>query len=176
MFASTEGMLIVGIDPGLTRTGFGAVKQTGSSVEVVAAGIFHTSKELPAAGRLESLYADITELIEEVRPRVMAMERVFTNRNRLTATRVGQASGVVMLAAAQAGIEVYEYSPSAVKAIVTGDGSASKIQVQQMVARRLGLVTVPSPADIADALAIALCHMQSTGNRVGRLVAAHGGR
>jgi crossover junction endodeoxyribonuclease RuvC len=97
------------------------------------------------------------------------------NRNRMTATRVGQASGVVMLAASLAGIEVFEYSPSAVKAIVTGDGSASKVQVQQMVARRLGLASVPSPADTADALAIALCHMQSMGNLVGRLTAAHGG-
>lgn len=167
---------MIGIDPGLTTTGFGAVRKTGSRVEVLAAGVIRTCKELPAAGRLESLYVDMTELIADVRPEVMAVERVFVNRNRLTATRVGQASGVVMLAASLAGIDVFEYTPSAIKAIVTGDGSASKVQVQQMVARRLGLAAVPSPADTADALAIALCHMQSMGNMVGRLTAIHGGR
>ena len=168
-------MLVIGIDPGLTTTGFGAVRKTGGTVEVVVAGVIRTDKDLPAARRLAGLYTDMTELIGDVRPEVMAVERVFVNRNRMTATRVGQASGVVMLAGALAGIEVFEYSPSAVKAIVTGDGSASKVQVQQMVARRLGLASVPSPADTADALAIALCHMQSMGNLVGRLTAAHGG-
>jgi crossover junction endodeoxyribonuclease RuvC len=168
-------MLVIGIDPGLTTTGFGAIRKAGSRVDVIAAGVIRTDKDLPTSSRLESLYVDITELIEDVRPGVMAVERVFMNRNRMTATRVGQASGVVMLAASLAGIEVFEYSPSAVKAIVTGDGSASKVQVQQMVARRLGLASVPSPADTADALAVALCHMQSMGNLVGRLTAAHGG-
>ena len=167
-------MLVIGIDPGLTTTGFGAIRKAGSRVDVIAAGVIRTDKDLPTSSRLESLYVDITELIEDVRPGVMAVERVFMNRNRMTATRVGQASGVVMLAASLAGIEVFEYSPSAVKATVTGDGSASKSQIQQMVARRLGLVAVPKPADTADALAIALCHMQSMGNRVGQLTAAHG--
>lgn len=168
-------MPVIGIDPGLTTTGFGAVK-AGSRVEVLAAGVIRTDKDLPTARRLESLYVDMTELIADVRPEVMAVERVFMNRNRLTVTRVGQASGVVMLAASLAGIDVFEYTPSAIKAIVTGDGSASKVQVQQMVARRLGLSAVPTPADTADALAIALCHMQSMGNMVGRLTAIHGGR
>ena len=116
-------MFVIGIDPGLTTTGFGVLRKAGGSVEVVAAGVIRTDPELAAAGRLQSLYRDMTELIEDVRPEVMAVERVFVNRNRVTATRVGQASGVVMLAAAVAGIEVFEYSPSAVKAIVTGDGS-----------------------------------------------------
>ena len=169
-------MLVIGIDPGLTTTGFGVVRNVGSSVEVVSVGVIRTDRDDPAARRLAGLYLDIVELIEEIRPEVMAVERVFMNRNRLTATRVGQASGVLMLAASLAGIEVFEYSPSAVKAIVTGDGSASKSQVQQMVARRLSLAKVPSPVDAADALAIAMCHMQSMGNRVGRLTAAHGAR
>lgn len=168
-------MLVIGIDPGLTTTGFGVIRKTGNRVEVVAAGVIRTDRERSASDRLASLYSDIVELIEDVRPEVMAVERVFMNRNRMTVTRVGQASGVAMLAAALAGLEVFEYSPSAVKAIVTADGSASKVQVQQMVARRLGLRVAPSPPDVADALAIALCHMQSMGNRVGRLTAAHGG-
>lgn len=169
-------MFVIGIDPGLTTTGFGAVRRIGNSVEVVAAGVMRTDPALTPASRLAGLYRDMSEMIEDVRPDVMALERVFVNRNRLTATRVGQASGVLMLAAAQAGIEVFEYSPSAIKAIVTGDGSASKGQVQAMVARRLGLASVPKPADTADALAIAMCHMQSMGNLVGRLTAAQGAR
>ena len=147
---------------------------SGNRAEVLAVGVIRTDRDRSASGRLAILYTDIVDLIEDVRPEVVAIERVFVNRNRMTATRVGQASGVVMLAASLAGLEVFEYSPSAVKAIVTGDGSASKVQVQQMVARRLGLASAPSPPDAADALAIALCHMQSRGTRIGRLAAAHG--
>ena len=165
-------MLVIGVDPGLTTTGFGVVRAGAGSPDVRAAGVIRTEAGLPTATRLDVLYQDIRELIEEVRPEVMAIERVFVNRNRLTATQVGQASGVIMLAASRAGLEVFEYSPSAVKAIVTGDGRASKKQVQQMVARRLGLRQAPAPADAADALAIALCHMQSMGNRLGRVEAA----
>lgn len=165
-------MLVIGVDPGLTTTGFGVVRTGAGSPAVKAAGVIRTEAGLPTATRLDVLYQDIVELIEEVRPEVMAIERVFVNRNRLTATQVGQASGVIMLAASRAGLEVFEYSPSAVKAIVTGDGRASKKQVQQMVARRLGLRQAPAPADAADALAIALCHMQSMGNRLGRVEAA----
>lgn len=167
-------MFVIGIDPGLTTTGFGAVRNGAGALQVKAAGVIRTEAGLPTAARLSTLYGDVLELIEEVGPEVMAIERVFVNRNRLTATQVGQASGVIMLAASLAGLEVFEYSPSAIKAIVTGDGRASKAQVQQMVARRLGLRTAPKPADAADALAIALCHMQSMGNRLGRLQAARG--
>ncbi len=162
----------MGVDPGLTTTGFGVVRTRAGSPDVRAAGVIRTEAGSPTATRLGVLYQDFRELIEEVRPEVMAIERVFVNRNRLTATQVGQASGVIMLAASRAGLEVFEYSPSAVKAIVTGDGRASKKQVQQMVARRLGLRPAPAPADAADALAIALCHMQSMGNRLGRVEAA----
>lgn len=164
-------MLVIGIDPGLTTTGFGVVRTSAGSPDVRAAGVIRTDAGLPTSTRLAVLYKDIGELIEEVRPEVIAVEQVFVNRNRLTATQVGQASGVILLAAARAGLEVFEYSPSAVKAIVTGDGRASKAQVQQMVARRLGLRKAPKPADAADALAIALCHMQSVGNRIGRVEA-----
>ncbi len=167
-------MLVLGVDPGLTTTGFGAVAREVNTVRAVVAGVIRTDKDLPAAVRLARLYTDMVDLIEEVTPEVVAIEQVFVNRNRLTASRVGQASGVVMLAASLAGLEVFEYTPSAVKAVVSGDGSASKRQVQVMVARRLGLAAVPSPADTADALAIALCHLQSMGSLVGRLAAAHG--
>lgn len=165
-------MFVLGVDPGLTATGFGVVRKRGSSLEVTAAGVIRTDPALSAPGRLADLYADFAALVEETRPEAAAVERVFINKNRLTATRVGQASGVVILAAAQAGVEVFEYTPTAVKAVVTGDGAASKVQVQQMVCRRLGLAAAPSSADAADALAVAVCHLQSTGTRVGRLAAA----
>ena len=166
-------MFVLGVDPGLTTTGFGAVRRTAGLLEVMAAGVIRTDSGLPPPGRLADLYTDFAALIDEVRPEVVAVEQVFVNKNRMTATRVGQASGVLMLAAALAGIEVFEYTPSAVKAVVTGDGSASKTQVQQMVARRLGLSKLPSPADTADALAVAMCHIQSMGTRVGRLAAIY---
>ncbi|MCY3580114.1 MAG: crossover junction endodeoxyribonuclease RuvC [bacterium] len=165
---------MIGIDPGLTTTGFGAVHRRSNSYEVGKAGVIRTDTDLPFATRLATLFDDMTELLEEVGPEVMAMERVFVNRNLRTATQVGAASGVIMLAAARAGLEVFDYTPTAVKAIVTGNGRASKVQVQQMVARRLGLDRIPSPADTADALAIALCHIQSLGNRLGQVKAAMG--
>ncbi len=165
-------MFVLGVDPGLTATGFGVVRKRGSSFEATAAGVIRTDPALSAPGRLADLYADFAALVEETQPEAAAVERVFINKNRLTATRVGQASGVVILAAAQAGVEVFEYTPTAVKAVVTGDGAASKVQVQQMVCRRLGLAAAPSSADAADALAVAMCHIQSTGTRVGRLAAA----
>ncbi|MXZ05925.1 MAG: crossover junction endodeoxyribonuclease RuvC [Acidimicrobiia bacterium] len=167
-------MFVIGIDPGLTTTGFGTVHRKLNSYEVGKAGVIRTDKGQPFATRLATLFDDMTDLIEEVGPEVMAMERVFVNRNLRTATHVGAASGVIMLAAARAGLEVFDYTPTAVKAIVTGNGRASKVQVQQMVARRLGLDRIPSPADTADALAIALCHIQSLGNRLGQVKAAMG--
>jgi crossover junction endodeoxyribonuclease RuvC len=99
-------------------------------------------------------------VIAEADPQAIALESVFTNRNLQTAIAVGRASGVAILAAAEAGLEVYEYVPTAVKSAVTGDGSANKAQVQQMVARLLHLDKPPRPADAADALALALCHLR----------------
>jgi crossover junction endodeoxyribonuclease RuvC len=157
-------MFVLGIDPGLTTTGYGAVRRAGGRSEAVAVGVIRTSTALPLAQRLLELHRDLTGLIDDIHPEVVAIEQVFVNRNLSTATNVGRASGVILLAAAAAGLEVAEYSPSAVKATVTGDGSADKRQVKEMVSRRLGLATPPSPADAADALAIALCHLQSSGH------------
>ena len=159
-------MFVLGIDPGLTTTGYGGVRRTAGSVSAVTVGVIRTDKDLPVAQRLLELHRDLSTLIEETQPEAMALEQVFVNRNLATATNVGRASGVALVVAAAAGVEVFEYSPSAVKATVTGDGSADKRQVQHMVARRLGLGTAPSPADAADALAIALCHLQSPASRV----------
>lgn len=158
-------MFVLGIDPGLTTTGYGAVRRDGASVEAVSVGVIRTHKDLPVARRLLELHRDLASLIDELEPEVVALEQVFVNRNLATATNVGRASGVVLLAAAAAGLEVFEYSPTAVKATVTGYGAAGKRQVQDMVARRLGLASAPSPADAADALAIALCHLQNPASR-----------
>lgn len=159
-------MFVLGIDPGLTRTGYGLVLR-GHPHRPVAVGVVRTSPDAPMAQRLAELHADLCALIAEHRPDVMAVEQVFTNRNLQTALSVSRASGMALLAAAQAGIPVTEYTPTAVKAAVTGDGGADKRMVADMVVRRLGLGERPRPADAADALAVALCHLQSMRMRIG---------
>ncbi len=152
-------MFVLGIDPGLSVTGYGLVEGT-QPPRAVKAGVIRTDRALATPKRLLELHNSLVDLLEETRPEAVAMETLFTNRNLQTATSVGRASGVVLLAAARAGVPVNEYVPTAVKSAVTGDGSADKAQVQAMVARLLRLATPPSPADAADALAIALCHLR----------------
>ncbi len=153
-------MFVLGIDPGLTRTGYGLVAR-GRPPRVVAAGVIRTDRDRPDAERLAELFDDLTAVIAEHRPGVVAIERIFTNRNLQTALGVVRASGVALLAAAQAGIPVVEYPPTTIKLAITGDGNATKAMVTAMVTRRLGLAAPPRPADTADALAVALCHLQS---------------
>lgn len=153
-------MFVLGIDPGLTRTGYGLVRR-GRGLEAVAAGVIRTDPDRPMAERLVELERDLAGVIADHRPDVAAIERVFTNRNRQTAIGVGRASGVAMLVAARAGLEVAEYSPNEVKLAVAGDGAATKPALASMVARRLAVGVVGGPADVADALAIAICHLQS---------------
>jgi crossover junction endodeoxyribonuclease RuvC len=155
-------MFVLGIDPGLTTTGYAVVDADGLRPRAVAAGAIRTTPGLPDGVRLAELFRDLSEVISQYRPAEMAMEQVFVNRNLQTATAVGRATGVVLLAAAQAGVPSFEYTPSAVKMAVTGCGDAGKDQVQEMVARRLGLARAPRPADAADALAVVLCHLQSS--------------
>jgi len=153
-------MFVLGIDPGLSATGYGVV-ESGHPPTAVIAGVIRTDTEASMADRLADLFTELTQVIEDTRPDVVALETVFTNRNLQTAISVGRASGVAMLAAARAGLPVSEYVPTAVKSAITGDGSASKAQIQQMVARLLRLAEPPRPADAADALAIALCHLRA---------------
>ncbi len=155
-------MFVLGIDPGLTTTGYAIVEAGGPKPRAVAAGAIRTTPGLPDGTRLRELFRDIVEVIGEYQPSEMAMERVFANRNLQTATAVARATGVALLAAAEAGVPSFEYTPTAVKMAVTGCGDADKEQVQTMVARLLGLAKAPSPADAADALAVALCHLQSS--------------
>jgi crossover junction endodeoxyribonuclease RuvC len=152
-------MFVLGIDPGLSVTGYGLV-EGGHPPRAHLAGVIRTDPRLSTPGRLLELYTGLRRVIAESDPQAVAIESVFTNRNLQTAVAVGRASGVAILAAAEAGLEVYEYVPTAVKSAVTGDGSANKAQVQQMVARLLHLDRPPRPADAADALALALCHLR----------------
>lgn len=156
----TEHMFVLGIDPGLSTTGYGIV-EAGSRPQAIAAGVIRTDRSLRLADRLLELHRDLTAVIEEYRPASAAIEQVFVNRNLQTATSVARASGVALVAMAAAGLRVTEYTPSAVKMALTGFGAADKRQVQEVVAMRLRLETPPTPADAADALAIALCHVQA---------------
>jgi crossover junction endodeoxyribonuclease RuvC len=153
-------MFVLGIDPGLSATGYGVV-ESGHPPTAVLAGVIRTDPGKGMAERLGELYVGLTQVIADTKPDVVALETVFTNQNLQTAISVGRASGVALLAAARAGLAVSEYVPTAVKSAITGDGSASKAQIQQMVARLLRLAEPPKPADAADALAIALCHLRA---------------
>jgi len=157
-------MFVLGIDPGLSATGY-AVLSDEARPRAVAAGALRTDPGDPVQVRLAELFRDVEQLIVEFDPTEVAIEQIFVNRNLQTATSVGRASGVILLAAARAGLPVHEYTPSAVKMAVAGVGNAAKTQVQAVVARRLGLSEAPRPADAADALAVALCHVQSSSLR-----------
>jgi len=162
-----EHMFVLGIDPGLSATGFGLVEAARPPV-AHHAGVIRTDPKNDTPSRLAELYEGLTHVFAEHRPDRVALETLFTNRNLQTAISVGRASGVALLVAAQFGVPVSEYVPTAVKSAITGDGSASKAQVQAMVARLLRLSEAPRPADAADALAIALCHVQASGVEVSR--------
>jgi crossover junction endodeoxyribonuclease RuvC len=151
-------VFVLGVDPGLTRCGYGAVQRVPSGLRAAAAGVLTTPAGAPLHRRLAELQAGIRQLLDELRPSAVAVERVFLTANARTAMSVGQASGVVLAEAAAAGCAVVEYTPSQVKASVTGDGAADKEQVQRMVQAVLGLAERPRPADAADALALAICH------------------
>jgi crossover junction endodeoxyribonuclease RuvC len=153
-------MFVIGIDPGLTSTGYGLVRRA-PVLEPVAAGVIKTGPGDPVGVRLAELYDELAGLIRLHRPQAMAIEQVFTNLNRRTAIGVGRAAGVAILAAAHCQLEVFEYTPTRVKSAVAGDGEAGKHAVQTMVAKRLRLKELPSPPDAADALAVAICHLQS---------------
>lgn len=152
---------VMGVDPGLTWTGFGVIEARRGSTAAVAEGRIATEKERPAPQRLAELFEGLTVAIEQWRPGAIAVERVFVNLNTRTAVGAIQASGVALLAAGRSGIPVHEYTPLEVKQAVVGTGAASKEQVRFMVARILGLGSGPKTADAADALAVAICHVNS---------------
>ena len=153
---------VLGIDPGVSRCGYGAVQRVGAAIDAVADGVLTTdpAEDLPA--RLATLAGDVEALVAEVRPSAVAVERVLFQNNVKTAISVGQASGLALAIAARSGVPVVHYSPNEVKLGVVGHGAADKTQVQLMVMRLLQLSEPPRPADAADALALAVCHAWSS--------------
>ena len=154
-------MLVLGIDPGTAITGYGLVKGEDDDLTLVVYGTITTSSDWPQPERLQRIYRELTALIEDWQPTVVAVEELFFSKNVRTALSVGQARGVVLLAAANAGLPIHEYTPLQVKQAIVGYGRATKDQVQQMVKMLLGLESVPQPDDAADAIAVAICHVHS---------------
>jgi crossover junction endodeoxyribonuclease RuvC len=167
-------VIVLGIDPGSAALGYGIVERTGSQLRAVDYGCLTTSADAPLPERLRDIHALVAELIETHHPDLLAVERLFFSRNAQTAFGVGQARGVVLLAAAQAGVEVREATPNEVKMGVTGYGAADKDQVARMVAVILDLAEPPTPDDTADALAIAvtLANAERPGDRLNGSAAA----
>jgi len=165
-------MLVIGIDPGTASTGYGLVRQTqGGELELVDYGVFTTPSDHCTSKRLVKLYNDLSTLLTLHQLDSGAVEKLFFQKNVSTAMTVGQARGVILLALAQAGVPVDEYTPREVKQAVVGYGGANKKQIQQMVKTLLEMETVPRPDDAADALAVAICHLHSSQTR-GRLEAS----
>lgn len=158
-------MIVLGVDPGTASLGYGIVERTGSRLREVDHGVVVTSPDVALGERLVEIHGALTDLIELHRPDVVAVERLFFSRNAQTAFGVGQARGVVLLAAAQSGVRVREATPNEVKVAVTGYGGSDKEQVGRMVAIVLGLAERPMPDDAADALAVAV-HVANT-ERIG---------
>ncbi|MBA3851180.1 MAG: crossover junction endodeoxyribonuclease RuvC [Chloroflexi bacterium] len=150
-------MRVMGIDPGTARTGYGVVQRDGNALKLIDFGCLETLATSSPAERLLSIHRGVLHLIELHRPEMVGVERLFFNRNVRTAFAVGQARGVVLLAAATHALPVLEYGPHEVKIAVTGYGRADKSQVQRMVQTLLGMVELPRPDDAADALAVAIC-------------------
>ncbi len=154
--------LALGLDPGTATTGYGLVRQhRDGSLEAIDFGVITTSKDLPAPERLDLLYQELNQILDKHHPETAAVEKLFFQKNVSTALGVGQARGVLLLALAQKGLEVAEYTPNEVKQAVAGYGSADKRQVQEMVRVLLVLPQIPKPDDAADALAIAICHLNT---------------
>lgn len=154
-------MKTLGIDPGTAITGYGVLDSENGSVRMVEYGCIRTSSKELADKRLAQIYLDLKKIISKHKPQHVAVEKLFFNSNAKTAMAVGQARGVSLLAASEQGIPVSEYTPLEVKLAVTGYGKAEKIQMQKMVKTLLKLEEIPTPDDAADALAVALCHVQS---------------
>jgi crossover junction endodeoxyribonuclease RuvC len=154
--------LALGIDPGTATTGFGLVRlEPDGSLAAIKYGVILTPKNATAPARLEMLYNDLSALLREYHPDTAAVEKLFFSRNVTTALAVGQARGVVMLCMQQAGVEPFEYTPNEIKQAVAGYGGAQKRQVQEMVRALLQLDSIPKPDDAADALAIAITHLNT---------------
>jgi crossover junction endodeoxyribonuclease RuvC len=154
----TVHVIVLGIDPGVANTGYGVVAQQRGRLYALDGGVVETSAQLDPPRRLASIFDRITELIDEYEPDAVALEDLYFGTNARSAFAVGQARGVVMLAAGRRGIPCVSYTPQQVKGAVCGSGRAAKDQVQRMVQTLLSLDELPRPDHAADALAVAICH------------------
>lgn len=154
---------IIGIDPGTGILGFGVIDVGRRSFQLVDAGVITTKKTESDATRLQIIHDDLREIIEQTKPTIMSVEKLFFARNVTTAMTVSQARGVVLLLAAQFNLEIHEFTPMQIKQSLTGYGKAEKSQIQEMVRMSLKLTTIPKPDDCADALAAALTCAASLG-------------
>lgn len=164
-------MRILGVDPGSRRTGYGCIETSGSRHRLIVCGALSPPVHAPLPDKLLIVHNGLAKLLAAHKPDVMALEDLFYARNARSALILGHVRGALMLAAAEAGVPVAEYSPASVKQAAVGYGRADKQQVQQMVTLLLGLDAPPSPLDASDALAVAVCHAHSVGP-----TAEHGGR
>ncbi len=162
-------MRVLGIDPGYAIVGYGAIDYTKNKFTVLSYGAITTKAGLLFTTRLEEIYHDMVTLLQKVKPDALAIEKLFFNTNTTTAMDVAHARGIILLAAKQQGVPVYEYTPPQVKSAVTGYGLAEKKQVMEMTKNILGLEKVPKPDDTADALAVAICHAHTGGSVLGKL-------
>jgi crossover junction endodeoxyribonuclease RuvC len=154
-------LIVLGIDPGIAIVGFGVIHKQTNRLKPIQYGSIVTEAGLRTETRIKQIYDAMTHLIEKYQPDVMAIEKLFFNRNVTTAFTVGQARGVMLLAAEEANVLIVEYTPLQVKQAVVGYGAAEKHQVQEMVKMLLKLKEKPKPDDVADALAVAICHAHS---------------
>jgi len=155
-------MIILGVDPGIAILGYGVVKYESNKFTPLDFGAITTEPNLPTPQRLSTLYEGLRRLIKLYNPDAFAVEELFFNKNVKTALIVGHARGVTLLAAEQNGLNIFEYTPLQVKQAVVGYGRAEKAQIQQMVKIILNLNSIPKPDDVADALAVAICHGHSS--------------
>lgn len=155
-------MIILGVDPGTAETGYGIIRCQRKGICLVGHGMIKTSKKLNSGKRLESIFREITKLLREHKPRILAMESLFFNLNAKSASAVGQAMGVIKLAAAKKKVEVFEYPPLRIKMVLASNGRAKKREIQSKVRKALGLRRLPRPTHAADALAVAICHYTET--------------
>jgi crossover junction endodeoxyribonuclease RuvC len=167
-------MKIFGIDPGSERTGYGCIETDGRRHRLCVCGALKAPADATFADRLQHIHRGLSMLLAEQRPDCVAIENIFHARNVRSALRLGHARGVALLAASVAGVPIAEYTPAEIKRAVVGFGRAEKPQVGQMVKLLLGLETVPSPHDAADAIAVAICHIHSSTGAVANAATAGG--
>ncbi|MCH5301051.1 MAG: crossover junction endodeoxyribonuclease RuvC [Ruminococcus sp.] len=163
-------MVVMGVDPGYAIVGWGAVANKGISYKPLGFGAVTTDAETDFNKRLQIIYDDMYSLLSRCRPDALAIERLYFTTNQKTAIMVAEARGVILLSAQKQNIPIFEYTPLQVKTAVTGYGKAKKPQVMEMTRRLLNLKEVPKPDDTADALAIAICHLQSAGSQLRQIM------